>query len=40
MNNEKEKLKYEAPELLPVTLDASIVAGESEMDPEFGGDDE
>jgi len=40
MDNEKEKLKYEAPWLLPVSLSSeAIVAGDSK-DPEWGTDDE
>ena len=41
MDNEKEKLKYEAPWLVPVSLSSeAIVAGESEVDEEWGADDE
>ena len=36
MNNEKEKLKYEAPWLLPVSLSSEvIVAGDSPTNPDI-----
>ena len=40
MNNEKEKLKYEAPWLLPVSLSSeAIVAGDSPTDEDTSDDD-
>ena len=40
MNNEKEKLKYEAPWLLPVSLSSeAIVAGDSPTDEDTSDGD-